>query len=49
MTKMTKEQEELQESWSQIMALLRETGYYHLYMEEISIVASAIRKELGLD
>lgn len=46
---MTKEQKELKSSWLQIMAILKETGYDYLYMEDISRVASVIRKELGLD
>ena len=46
---MTKEQKELKKSWLQIMAILKETGYDYLYMEDISRVASVIRKEIGLD
>lgn len=46
---MTDEQKKLRESWLQIMAILRETGYDRLYTEDISRVASVIRKELGLD
>ena len=46
---MTEEQKKLKESWLQIMAILRETGYDYLYMEDISRVASVIRKEIGLD
>ena len=46
---MTKEQKELKKSWLQIMAILKETGYDYLYMEDISRVANVIRKELGLD
>ena len=46
---MTEEQKKLKESWLQIMAILRETGYDYLYMEDISRVAAVIRKEIGLD
>ena len=46
---MTKEQKELKKSWLQIMAILKETGYDYLYMEDISRVANVIRKELGLN
>lgn len=46
---MTEEQKKLKESWLQIMAILKETGYDYLYMEDISRVASVIRKEIGLD
>ena len=46
---MTEEQKKLKESWLQIMAILRETGYDYLYMEDISRVADVIRKEIGLD
>lgn len=31
------------------IANLKETGYDYLYMEDISRVASVVRKELGLD
>lgn len=31
------------------MTILKELGYDYLYMEDISRVASVIRKELGLD
>lgn len=46
---MTKEQELLKKSWLQIMAILKETGYDYLYMEDISRVANVIRREIGLD
>lgn len=46
---MTKEQEKLKQSWLQIMTILKETGYDYLYMEDVSRVASVIRKEIGLD
>lgn len=46
---MTEEQKKLKESWLQILAILKETGYDYLYMEDISRVASVIRKEIGLD
>ena len=46
---MTEKQKELKNSWLQIMAILQETGYYHLYLEDVSRVANVIRKEIGLD
>ena len=46
---MTEEQKKLKESWLQIIAILKETGYNYLYMEDISRVAAVIRKEIGLD
>lgn len=46
---MTEEQKKLKESWLQILAILKETGYDYLYMEDISRVACVIRKEIGLD
>jgi len=46
---MTEEQKKLRESWLQIMAILRLTGYDELYMEDVSRVTSVIRKEIGLD
>lgn len=46
---MTEEQEKLKKSWLQIVAILRETGYDFMYMEDVSRVASVIRKEIGLD
>ena len=47
--KVTEKQKELKNSWLQIMAILQETGYYHLYVEDVSRVANVIRKEIGLD
>lgn len=47
--KVTEKQKELKNSWLQIMAILQETGYYHLYLEDVSRVANVIRKEIGLD
>ena len=47
--KVTEKQKELKNSWLQIMAILQETGYYHLYLEDVSSVANVIRKEIGLD
>ena len=46
---MTNEQEELKKSWLQIMAILMDTGYLDLYMEDVSRVAAVIRREVGLD
>lgn len=46
---MTEEQKKIKESWLQIMAILQETGYDFMYMEDISRIANVIRKEIGLD
>ena len=46
---MTEEQKELKKSWLQIVAILKETGYDYLYMEDISRVATVIRREIGLE
>ena len=47
--KVTEKQNEFKNSWLQIMAILQETGYYHLYLEDVSRGANVIRKEIGLD
>ena len=46
---MTKEQIALRDAWLTIYAILRETGYDFMYQDEITKVASVIRKEIGLD
>lgn len=46
---MTKEQIELRDAWRTIFAILQQTGYDFMYQDEITKVANAIRKEIGLD
>lgn len=46
---MTKEQEQLRNSWLQILAILKEYGYDYLYRDDITRIANVIRKEVGLD
>ena len=46
---MTKEQQEIKQAWLQIMAILDQTGYSFMYMDEISKIANIVRKEIGLD
>lgn len=45
---MTKEQKKLREAWLTILSILKETGYDFMLQEEISLIASVIRKQLGI-
>lgn len=46
---MNKQQIELRDAWREIFSILQTTGYDFLYQDEITKVANAIRKEIGLD
>ena len=44
-----KEQTELRDAWRTIVSILKQTGYDFMYMDEITVVANVVRKELGLN
>ena len=46
---MTAEQKKLIESWRTILSILKETGYDFMYQDEITRVANALRKAVGMD
>lgn len=39
---------ELQKAWLTILSILKESGYDFMYQEEIDLIASVIRNELGI-
>lgn len=39
---------ELRKAWLAILSILEETGYDFMYRKEIDLIASVIRKELGI-
>lgn len=39
---------ELRTAWLTILSILKETGYDFMYQKEIDLIASVIRKELGI-
>lgn len=48
-TIMREEQQRIKQSWLQIMTILQTTGYDFMYQEEISCIASIVRKEIYKD